>query len=114
MIIYKVRNKEINCCAKNVKYDLVYNNLYEALIYGKYKWILLSSVIDFIQTTVIQQFSMYCRINMWIFDILFISIFSLILSACSTSTEDVSEVTSEPEANSSVNEPLVEDTIVRV
>ena len=79
MIIYKVRNKEINCCAKNVKYDLVYNNLYEALIYGKYKWILLSSVIDFIQTTVIQQFSMYCRINMWIFDILFISIFSFII-----------------------------------
>ena len=79
MIIYKIRNKEMNCCVKNVKYDLVYNNLYEALIYGKYKWILLSSFIDFIQNMVIQQFCMYCRINMWIFDILFISIFSFII-----------------------------------
>jgi len=79
MIIYKIRNKEMNCCVKNVKYDLVYNNLYEALIYGKYKWILLSSFIDFIQNMVIQQFCMYCRINMWIFDIFFISIFSFII-----------------------------------
>ncbi len=44
--------------------------------------------------------------------ILFISIFSLILSACSARTEDVSEVTSETEVNSLVDEPLADDTIV--
>ena len=76
LIIYKIRNKEFFCFQRNKKYDLVYNNLYEALIYGKYKWILLSSVVDFIQTMVMDQFCAYCPVNMWIFDILFISIFS--------------------------------------
>ena len=81
MLIYKIRNKEINCCNKtrNKKTDLVYNNLYEAVIYGKYKWILLSSFIDFIESTVLDQFCAYCRVNMWIFDILFISIFSFFI-----------------------------------
>ena len=52
-IIYKIRNKEIKCCSKVHKYDLVYNDMNESIKYGKYKWILLSSVIDFIQTMII-------------------------------------------------------------
>ena len=79
-IIYKIRNKEFKCCDKNIKNNnLVYNNLFEAIIYGKYKWILLSSFIDFIQTIVIDNFCALCRVNMWIFDILFISIFSYLI-----------------------------------
>ena len=79
-IIYKIRNKEFKCFDKNIKNNnLVYNNLFEAIIYGKYKWILLSSFIDFIQTIVIDNFCALCRVNMWIFDILFISIFSYLI-----------------------------------
>ena len=79
-IIYKIRNKEFKCFDKNIKNNnLVYNNLLEAIIYGKYKWILLSSFIDFIQTIVIDNFCALCRVNMWIFDILFISIFSYLI-----------------------------------
>ena len=80
MLIYKIRNKEVGCfSSRTPKYGLVYNNLYEELIYGKYKWILLSSVTDFIQTIVIDKFCAYCPANMWIFEILFISIFSYLI-----------------------------------
>ena len=78
-IIYKIRNKEIKCCTKTQKYDLVYNDLDKAIKYGKYKWILLSSFIDFIQTMIIDQFCSRCPVNMWIFDIAFISIFAYIV-----------------------------------
>ena len=37
-IIYKIRNKEIKCCTKTQKYDLVYNDLDKAIKYGKYKF----------------------------------------------------------------------------
>ena len=78
-IIYKIRNKEMTCCSKTKKNGLVYNDSIELIKYGKYKWILLSSIIDFIQTMVIDQFCVYCRVNMWIFDILFISIFYFLI-----------------------------------
>ena len=64
---------------KNSKIDLVYNDLDKAIKYGKYKWILLSSFIDFIQTMSIDQFCSRCPVNMWIFDIAFISIFAYII-----------------------------------
>ena len=80
MIIYKIRNNEMKCCCEFVenvvKYDLVYNDSYRKVTYGKYKWILLSSIIDFIQTVVFDEFTGNCKANMWIFDILFMSFFS--------------------------------------
>ena len=82
MIIYKIRNKEMDCFSsktQNKNEALVYTNLLEELKRGKYKWILLSSIIDFFQTIVLDQFSVYCQVNMWIFDILFITIFSYLI-----------------------------------
>ena len=82
-IIYKIRNKEIICCQKNEKNEenqekteLVYINLYEELIYGRYKWILFSCIIDYSQIFIVNAFCNTCRVHMWIFDILFISFFS--------------------------------------
>ena len=86
MIIYKVKNKEIKCCLKiqgndslNNKYELLYNNEQENISYGKYKWILLSSVIDFSQTILGNHYFLQSEVNMWIFDIVFISVFSCII-----------------------------------
>ena len=78
-IIYKIRNKEINCCSKTHKYDLVYNDINKLIKYGKYKLILLSSFIDFTQTMLVIKFCKQCKVNMWIFEIAFISIFFYII-----------------------------------
>ena len=82
LIIYKKKNKEMFFFAREKKEernDLVYINMSEAIKYGKYKYILLSSFLDFIQTIVMDRFSAFCVVNMWIFDILFISIFSFFI-----------------------------------
>ena len=82
LIIYKKTNKETFFFTKEKKEernDLVYMNMSETIKYGKYKYILLSSILDFIQTILIDKFSAICVVNMWIFDIIFISIFSFFI-----------------------------------
>ena len=84
MIIYKVKNKEIKCCltkktTDNIldnKYELIYDEEQENIGNDKYKWILLSSVIDFSQTIIVNHFFSSIVVNTWIFDIIFISVFS--------------------------------------
>ena len=43
---------------------------------SKYKLIILSAIFDFLQTLLVYIFCMNCIYNLWIFDILFISLFS--------------------------------------
>lgn len=83
LIIYKIKNKEM-ICGKNNKEkenekELVYHDLYDEIVYGKYKWILFSCIIDYSQLFVINTFCASCSAHMWIFDILFISLFSHII-----------------------------------
>ena len=82
LIIYKVRNKELLCSKpeeKEEKNDLVYTDLYEEIIYGKYKLILFSCIIDYTQLFIVNAFCLGCKVHMWIFDILFISLFSYLI-----------------------------------
>ena len=64
---------------KKLKYELEYTNQYEDIIYDKFKFILIASVIDFIVTILLYEFCMDIGLNMWIFDILFIYLFSFII-----------------------------------
>ena len=63
--------------------ELVYNDIYEQTFkqtrFNKYKLIVLASILDFIETLIVTIFSMNCSYNLWIFDILFMSIFSYYL-----------------------------------
>ena len=87
IIIYKVRNKELKFCFKKQtndtiddKYELIYNEEQENIGYGKYKWILLSSIMDCSQTIIGNHFFKEIEANTWIFDIIFISVFSLFIN----------------------------------
>ena len=87
LIIYKIKNRNIrNTNKKNNKikkknsskkvYELEYTNVYDEIIYGKFKYILLTSIVDFIQTIVGTFIYFDIKINMWVFDILFLNLFS--------------------------------------
>ena len=98
LIIYKNKNKNKNNIIQkkkrtkkrdvekgkeNIKkskaYELEYTNEYEKIIYNKYKFIILTSIMDFIETIVNVFIYFDIKINMWVFDILFMSLFSLII-----------------------------------
>ncbi len=80
LIIYKRRTKKkakqkIQEKSKN-QLELIYNNQYEEIKRDKYKYILLTSFFDFLITISISTFCHDVKINSWIFDILFLSLFS--------------------------------------
>ena len=83
LILYKSKDndniKSINQ-NKKAKYELEYRNQYKYIIYGKFKFIILTSIIDFIQTILMIKFCRGIGLNMWIFDILFIYLFSFLIS----------------------------------
>ena len=60
--------------SNSIKYE--YKNAYKNIIYGKYKYILLTSILDCIQTIISFFIYFKIKINMWIFDIIFITFFS--------------------------------------
>ena len=81
-IIYKIKNKEMKCCKcckKDLRNNLVYNDYYKNIRCGKYKLIILSSLIDFTQSIIIDAFIKINEIFMFEFELLFISLFSFII-----------------------------------
>ncbi len=90
LLIYKCRTKssDINIDLKkyskmiqksklSIKYE--YNNQYKLIRRDKFKYIILSCMIDFITTILILKYCISIKINIWIFDILFISLFSYLI-----------------------------------
>ena len=88
-LIIKYRTKKSIIYSKDLtgksklNLELVYNDIYEQTFkqtrFNKYKLIVLSSVFDFFETLIVCLFTMNCLYNVWIFDILFMSIFSYYL-----------------------------------
>ena len=58
--------------------ELEYNNQYEEISYDKYKYIFITSIIDFITTILLFKYyhNIRFKINVWIFDVFFLCIFS--------------------------------------
>ena len=85
ILILVYRNKDnnklqtLNTNKTKLHYELEYTDKYEDIIYDKFKYILITSVIDFIITILLYEFCMDIGLNMWIFDILFIYLFSFII-----------------------------------
>jgi uncharacterized membrane protein len=61
--------------------ELEYNNQYEEISYDKYKYIFITSIIDFITTILLFKFyyNIDFKINVWIFDVFFLCIFSKLI-----------------------------------
>ena len=84
-LIIKYRSKKSIIYSNNLStksklnLELVYNDIFKQTRFNKYKLIVLASILDFIETLIVTIFSMNCSYNLWIFDILFISIFSYYL-----------------------------------
>ena len=88
LLIYKKKDKKnINNKILNINNEIInsnnsqlieyeYTDVYEIIIYDKFKYILLTSVLDCIQTIISINIYFDIKMNMWIFDILFISLFS--------------------------------------
>ena len=90
LLFYKYRTKAENAeknnsqtinkhSKKGLVIELEYTNEYETIIYDKIKYIFITSVIDFIITILIFEFCIEIKINMWIFDILFIYLLSYLI-----------------------------------
>jgi len=82
-IILKYRSKKINLNISENKpklnIEFVHNDALKKTRIKKYKLILLTAIFDFSQTLLILIFCMKCIYNLWIFEILFISLFSYLL-----------------------------------
>ena len=82
-IILKYRSKKINSNIHENKsklnIELVHYNIFKKTRLKKYKLILASSICDFSETLIIYTFCMKCIYNLWMFDILFMSVFSYFL-----------------------------------
>ena len=83
LIIYKLRTKKkvkqnIQEQSKN-QLELIYNNQYKEISQDKYKYILLTSVLDFLLTITLLEFCKDVKINSWIFDIFFLCLFSYLI-----------------------------------
>jgi hypothetical protein len=82
-IILKYRSKKINLNISENKSKLniefVRDDVLKKTRIKKYKLILLTAIFDFSQTLLILIFCMKCIYNLWIFEILFISLFSYLL-----------------------------------
>ena len=61
------------------KYELEYSDQYKEITYDKYKYIILGALLDFIWAIIITFFCREFHINIWFFDILFLSLFSYII-----------------------------------
>ena len=60
-----------------LKYE--YYDIYERTKWNKFKLILISTIFDFSQTIIVCAFCIECVYNLWVFDIIFISLFSYLL-----------------------------------
>ena len=55
---------------------IFHNDIFKKTRFNKYKYIVIASIFDFISTLLSYVFCMNVVYNLWIFDIIFISIFS--------------------------------------
>ena len=92
LIIYRNRNKisEIrkidnstkdnkDTVKKTSQLEYIYNDQLEEINYDKHKYILLTSIMDFILTIINYKYCYKIQVNMWIFDILFLCLFSFLI-----------------------------------
>ena len=84
-LIFKNRNKQVNNTYDNsnlkkneskLNIDLIYDESSNTIKTNKYRYIILSSICDFIQTLLYNLFTIKCVYNTWFFDITFISLFA--------------------------------------
>ena len=73
IIIFHIKYKKKRMNIKRLKYAN-----YKYINYRKFKYIFLTSVLDFIQSFISNEFCKKIELNMWIFDILFIYLFSFL------------------------------------
>ena len=80
---YRSKTKSISSNASQIQSKLniefIHSDLYEEIEIDqskKYKLIICSSIFDFLQVLLLTIFCIYCNYNLWIFDILFMSLFS--------------------------------------
>lgn len=71
----KIKKKD-NDKNKSSRFELEYYDQFKIISHDKYKYIFITSLMDFILTILICNFCINIRINMWICDILFMSLFS--------------------------------------
>ena len=64
---------------KTLEIELEYNNQYKELTTDKYTFIFLSAILDFILTIMVYCFCINFKLNLWMFDILFICMFSHVI-----------------------------------
>ena len=84
-LILKYRSKRSNIISKDLKYksklnlELIHNDIFDETRCNKYKFIALSTIFDFFEIVITYLFCMNCAYNLWIFDIIFISLFSYLI-----------------------------------
>ena len=78
---YETNNNKSNepTKKKTLQIELEYNNQYKELTTDKFKFIFLSTLLDFILTIMIYFFCVNFKLNFWMFDILFICMFSHVI-----------------------------------
>ena len=76
--LHKITNEQINKSKlyKKLKGD---RNILKKLRFKKYRFIFYSTIFDFLQTLTINLFILTFVYNLWIFDIIFISLFSYLI-----------------------------------
>lgn len=77
---YKKNNKNNEANKKKtLEIELEYNNQYEEISTDKFRYIFLSSILDFMMTILVYFFCVNLKLNLWMFDILFICMFSHVI-----------------------------------
>ena len=79
IVKYRSKKRNLNIIENKTKLNQVFTHHYifnNKSLVAKYKLIILSAVFDFIETSLVLVFCSKCIYNLWIFDILFISLFS--------------------------------------
>ena len=88
LIIYNNKNNYIKDIKNNIneralikptKYELEIKNKYENIYCSKFKYYILCSFIDIIVTILLFAFCIEVKISLWMFDILFLCLFSFLI-----------------------------------
>ena len=73
---YSKKNEDIKNLKSPLSIELEYNNQYKIITYNKFKYILISTILNFIFYFLLYAFYFALIINYWFLDILFIFAFS--------------------------------------
>ena len=72
-------SEEIKGKSRNKTFKLLYYDIYQKQRNNKYTLILLSSIFDFFQSIVTCSFCIKCVYNLWVLDIIIMSLFSFLI-----------------------------------